>query len=91
MASQGFFSHTDRLGRGPAERVEIFDREHRFVFIGENIAAGYGSPREACQGWMKSKGHRENILREGFTAIGAGFARGGPFDRYYVQVFGGEG
>ncbi len=88
MAGHGFFSHTDQRGRGPLERVQIFDSEERFVLVGENIAAGYGSPRLACRGWMNSSGHRENILREGFTTIGAGFARGGPLDRYFVQVFG---
>lgn len=65
MAVHGFFSHTDQRGRGPLERVQIFDSEERFVLVGENIAAGYGSPRLACRGWMNSSGHRENILRRG--------------------------
>lgn len=90
MAVHRFFSHTDQRGRGPAERVEIFDSEGSFDFIGENIAAGYSSARLACRGWMNSPGHRANILREGFTSIGTGFARGGSLRRYYVQVFGRE-
>lgn len=87
MALEGFFDHTDPKGRGPTERVEIFDRKGKFFFVGENIAASYESARSACEGWMHSAGHRANILREGFTNIGAGFSRGGPYDRYYVQVF----
>jgi len=87
MAIHGFFAHEDPQGRGPAERVEIFDTRHEFVFVGENIAAGYSSPVAACQGWMHSAGHRENILNGEYTRIGAGFARGGPYGRYYVQVF----
>lgn len=87
MATQGFFSHEDPQGRGPAERVEIFDTRHEFFFVGENIAAGYPSAAATCQGWMQSSGHRANILDGDYTRIGAGFARGGPYGRYYVQVF----
>lgn len=88
MARHGFFDHTDHRGRSPYDRVGIFDRGHRiFSSVGENIAAGYGSVRAACRGWMKSGGHRANILERGWTHIGAGFARGGPYGRYYVQVF----
>lgn len=39
---------------------------------GENIAAGYGSPKAVMDGWMSSPGHRANILREDFTDIGIG-------------------
>ncbi len=87
MARHGFFDHTDPQGRGPTERVAIFDRAGRFAFVGENIGAGYRSVAAACRGWMSSAGHRENILRSDYTHVGAGFARGGPYSRYYVQVF----
>lgn len=87
MASEGFFEHTDPQGRGPSERVELFDGQGELSFVGENIAAGYGSVAEACRGWMNSPGHRANILGEGYTHIGGGFARGGSYGRYYVQVF----
>lgn len=87
MARRGFFDHTDPQGRNVDDRVAIFDKAHRFTFIGENIAAGYSSAAEACQGWMKSAGHRGNILNPNYTHIGSGFATGGPYDRYYVQVF----
>lgn len=87
MAAHGFFEHTDPQGRGPADRVAIFDGQHEFSFIGENIAAGYPSAHATCRGWMNSSGHRANILDSDYTHIGAGFARGGPYGRYYVQVF----
>ncbi len=87
MARRGFFDHTDPQGRGPAERVGIFDRGGRFSFVGENISAGYDSAGAACRGWMGSPGHRRNILDPDYTHIGGGFARGGPYGRYYVQVF----
>jgi uncharacterized protein YkwD len=87
MAKYDFFDHIDPQGRGPQERVEIFDQSHRYSFIGENIAAGYGSALAACEGWMHSSGHRANILGQDYTAIGSGFSRGGEYGRYYVQVF----
>ena len=87
MAADGFFDHTDPQGRGPAERVELFDGRNELTFVGENIAAGYGSVAEACGGWMNSSGHRANILDADYTHIGGGFARGGSYGRYYVQVF----
>jgi uncharacterized protein YkwD len=87
MARHGFFSHTDLQGRGPTERVAIFDRTARFALVGENIAAGYRSVAAACRGWMNSEGHRENILGSDWTHVGGGFARGGPYGRCYVQVF----
>ena len=87
MARRGFFDHTDPQDRGPAERVAMFDRDDQFTYIGENIAAGYRSARAACRGWMRSAGHRANILERGYTSIGGGFARGGPYRRYFVQVF----
>lgn len=89
MVRHRFFDHTDHLGRGPLERVEIFDRGGRFSLVGENIAAGYPSVAGTCAAWMRSAGHRANILRASYTSIGAGFAWGGEYGRYYVQVFGG--
>jgi uncharacterized protein YkwD len=87
MLEQGFFDHVDPAGNGPADRVRRFAKR-RYAIVGENIAAGYESARATCRDWMKSPGHRENILRSSFTRIGTGYASGGgPYGRYYVQVF----
>jgi len=87
MLEQGFFDHVDPAGNGPADRVKRFAKR-RYVIVGENIAAGYESARATCRDWMRSPGHRENILRSSFTRIGTGYASGGgEYGRYYVQVF----
>jgi hypothetical protein len=39
---------------------------------GENIANGYESEEDVFDGWMHSKGHRQNIKNESFTHIGIG-------------------
>ena len=44
---------------------------------GENIAQGQRSPQEVVTAWMNSAGHRANILRDGFTMMGAGYAEDG--------------
>ena len=49
---------------------------------GENIARGQSSASEVMRDWMKSEGHRYNILWDQYHSIGV--ARSGS---YWVQVF----
>ncbi len=52
--------------------------------FGENIAWGtgdFGSPRTIVRSWMKSEGHRRNILDPDFEHIGIGIAWGSPDPR----------
>ncbi|MBO3088792.1 CAP domain-containing protein [Cellulomonas dongxiuzhuiae] len=44
--------------------------------VGENLSLGYASAQAAVTGWMKSPGHRENILRASFSQIGVACAQG---------------
>ena len=53
---------------------------------GENVAFGPDSPGEIVDGWMHSKGHRENILGN-FSLIGIGVAKGSDGSWYYTQFF----
>lgn len=56
--------------------------------VGENVAVGFPSGRSVVNdGWMRSRGHRENILRSGFRKVAIGARKSG--DTWYVaQVFG---
>lgn len=90
MSKKDFFDHIDPSGRDAADRVGIFAKKSRFVPIGENIGGGFNSARGACKAWMDSASHRANILNPDYTVIGAGFARGGDYGSYFVQVFGRE-
>lgn len=54
---------------------------------GENIAKGYATAEEVMAAWMRSDGHRENILRERFATIGVCAYRLGGVT-YWVQLFG---
>jgi uncharacterized protein YkwD len=90
MLRHRFFAHNDSAGRSPAERVMMFQKRNKFHYIGENIAAGYGSGRAACRSWLVSSKHRHNILDPEYRWIGVGYASGnGGYGTYFVQNFGG--
>lgn len=72
----------------PAQRVKKAGYNYRAT--GENVAAGDPTFTEAefFQGWMESKGHRENILSSKYNEIGIGIAKDSDGRLYYTQVFG---
>ena len=45
-----------------------------FILVGENIAAGQISEEKVMDSWIKSIGHRNNIMNKNFTDIGCGYA-----------------
>ncbi len=55
---------------------------------GENVAMGQPDAAAVVAAWMKSQGHRENILKPEFTEIGIG-VRYENGQMYWVQNFGG--
>ena len=58
-------------------------------FVGENVAAGFPTGRSVVvQGWMRSEGHRENILEPAFRRMGLAARRGDDGRWYAAQVFG---
>lgn len=52
--------------------------------LGENIAKGQRSPEEVVKAWLNSKGHRENILDQGFTHMGAGFDGISSWEQFFL-------
>ena len=53
----------------------------------ENIAGGQPTPSAVVNSWMNSSGHRANILDGSLRKIGVGYARGGQYGTYWVQLF----
>jgi uncharacterized protein YkwD len=86
MATKNYFDHTSRDGRTAFDRIKPFVPNG---YTGENIAAGQETPTAAVAAWLKSPGHRANIMNENFREIGVGFARNAKstYGRYWVQVF----
>ena len=88
MARRGYFDHETPEGLLPKARARAVG--YRFRVIAENIAynKGYQDPAGvAVSRWMKSSGHRENILFNEFqySAIGSYVAPDGTV--YLTQVF----
>ncbi len=57
--------------------------------LGENVAYNYAGPDAVMTGWMRSPGHRANILRHSFKRIGVGCVIDGRGHRWWTQVFAG--
>ena len=78
------FSHTRPNGEPCHSLIENGE-----YTMGENIAAGMGSPGEAVAQWMESPGHRANILNEDYTEMGVGYVywEGSEYVHYWVQIF----
>jgi uncharacterized protein YkwD len=57
--------------------------------LGENVAYNYDTPDEVMRGWMRSPGHRANILRPAFKRIGVGCVVDARGHRWWTQDFAG--
>ena len=69
MARSGNFAHRDLGAAGGLPGMS------KFSALGENIAWVEGYPSMGNQlhvGWMKSEGHRANMLQRGFDSVGIG-------------------
>jgi uncharacterized protein YkwD len=55
--------------------------------VAENIAMGQSSSTEAVQDWMRSPGHRANILNPNHTRIGVAGYRASNGTVYWCQQF----
>jgi uncharacterized protein YkwD len=84
MSRNNYFSHTRPATAGkPGE--SFMSRARRFGLergVGENIAMTRTAVR-AIDMWMKSPGHRRNILNPSYTHLGVGHRNG-----LYTQSFG---
>lgn len=74
MAQRDYFSHTDPDGGDPGKRTTAAG--YRWSTYGENIAMGQQTAQQVMDAWMKSQGHRENILNCSFKDIGVGIHQG---------------
>lgn len=88
MANSNYFAHRDPDGDMPADRAR--DAGYRGRKIGENIAAGQGSPSKAMAGWLASPGHCANLMNPAFTQVGAAYAANSRSDEgvYWTMLFG---
>jgi uncharacterized protein YkwD len=78
MIDRDYFSHDTKGKREDfAKRIKSYGYDYRTA--GENIAWGtgsLGSTSNIVRNWMKSTGHRKNILNKNFREIGIGVVDG---------------
>jgi uncharacterized protein YkwD len=88
MAYGNYFAHQDPDGDMPSDRARAAGFRGRQ--IGENIAAGLGSPGKALAGWLASPGHCANLMNPMFTQVGAAYATDARSDEgvYWTMLFG---
>lgn len=56
--------------------------------VGENVAYGYDTGRAVVRAWMRSSGHRRNILNPRYRVLGMAARQDGNGRMYSAQVFG---
>lgn len=89
MAKESFFSHYDREGKSITDRV-LEGKVNGWRKVGENLfyLQGYRDYSSfVVKGWMRSPGHRRNILDQNYTATGIGIAESRSGEIYITQVF----
>lgn len=84
MRVRHYFQHETPDGTTPWDRIEAVGYSTPGA---ENIARGYATAKAVIDGWMRSPGHRANILNCSLKAIGIGVEYGtrGP---WWTQDFG---
>lgn len=72
MCRRGYFSHYTPEGKAPWHRLR--DAGATFRSAGENIAGGQRTAQQVHDAWMKSAGHRRNMLGAQWTHVGIGYS-----------------
>ena len=85
MAQTGTFSHTGRSNSNFVARSKAAGYAKPSA---ENIAWGYRTANQVVDGWMKSPGHRTNILNCKSKTVGVGAVYSANGTPYYTQDFG---
>jgi uncharacterized protein YkwD len=90
MVRRHYMDHTNPDGKSAFDRMEAAG--FHGSAMGENIAAGYDTAQRVFAAWMKSDGHRKNILNCNYNKIGIGYDPGQVKPDYgngsWVQDFG---
>ena len=94
MAQTKKFSHTGENGSSPSDRARAqgypneFVGENLFLLSGGKNASSWKLGKSAVSGWMKSDGHKANILNSDYHSLGVGIRRSSS-NVYLTQKFGG--
>lgn len=89
MIAHNYFDHKDHMGCHSDSRLPKFGYVN-YSILGENIAGGQTTPAQVVAAWMRSPGHRANLLNPDFREVGVACvqARNSVYRNYWVQDFG---
>ena len=85
MKDRQYFSHDSPVYGSPFEMLTSFGVHYRRA--GENIAKGQQTADRVVNAWLKSPGHRDNILDPTFNKIGMGLVWDKQGNSYWTQLF----
>ncbi len=75
MLRRGYFAHVSPKGERPDQRAS--KAGYKWTVVAENIGEGFRTAQALVNGWMRSSGHRSNLLSRSFADGGiAGRKRG---------------
>lgn len=81
MAKKGKLQHQ-------SGRLKKILKDCKLTGVSENIAYGFSSGNKTVEAWMKSPGHRKNLLASKMRYIGAGAVKDSDGVWWSAQVFG---
>lgn len=84
MVEKDYFSHQSPTYGSPFDMMKTYGIS--YMYAGENLAINQDADG-AHNAWMKSEGHRKNILNPDFTEIGIGLYPKGNGSYTYTQMF----
>lgn len=91
MAHENYHEHAthNRISNGLQRGLNTFQRISSFYDgfpNAENIAAGYGNPEAVFEAWVRSPGHKRNLLNKSATHMGVGYYQNlnSKFNNYWV-------
>jgi uncharacterized protein YkwD len=86
MVRRDYFSHYTRgTNKGPCERIRSYG--YRYRYCAENICYD-STPERMFDAWMRSSGHRGNILSAKYREVGIGAAQKGSSNTTLTADFG---
>jgi uncharacterized protein YkwD len=85
MAANNYFSHVSPSGGTFTSRAVAAGYR---AAMSENIAWGWPTAQVVVDEWMRSPGHRANILNCGAVTVGVGVAKKADGTLYWTQMFG---
>lgn len=85
MAAHSKMTHA---GAGGSVGNRVKEEGYAYALVGENIAYGYRDEAKVLKAWLRSAGHKANILHPSFRHIGYAMRRNKRGVPYWCVVFG---